>query len=294
MRLSCEEVRELAAGYVLDALEPREQIAVREHLQTCPQAHAEFNELGGVVGYLSDAVEPIEPPPALKERVLAAAAADAVRAESGQAESGRAEPGTEASASRATRATRAGERRRERPWQLRLRAHDVPPAARSYRPSPLAWIAGVAAAVFIFALGGLAFLLQGELQAARQYEQAVAAVLDLAADPGGQLAVLTGDAGGGPRGLAAISPNGRVVIAMRGLTATTGNEVYEAWLIAGDNPPVPMGGFEVGGQGTGTLVTDAAVPAQEVVLAITREPAPGATTPTLPIVASGAATDPSS
>ena len=52
--------------------------AVREHLATCPESHAEFEELGGVVPYLLDdpRLELVEPPAALRDRIMAAAAAD--------------------------------------------------------------------------------------------------------------------------------------------------------------------------------------------------------------------------
>ena len=52
--------------------------SVREHLATCPESHAEFDELGGVVPYLLDdpSLELVEPPAALGDRIMAAAAAD--------------------------------------------------------------------------------------------------------------------------------------------------------------------------------------------------------------------------
>ena len=55
-----------------------EEAAVREHLATCPESHAEFEELGGVVPYLLESpdVELVEPPAALGDRIMAAAAAD--------------------------------------------------------------------------------------------------------------------------------------------------------------------------------------------------------------------------
>ncbi|HSS36485.1 MAG TPA: zf-HC2 domain-containing protein, partial [Patescibacteria group bacterium] len=60
--LTCDEARDLAAGFVLGALAPDEMVAVREHLATCAEAHPEFEELGGVVPYLADSLEPVEPP----------------------------------------------------------------------------------------------------------------------------------------------------------------------------------------------------------------------------------------
>jgi anti-sigma-K factor RskA len=101
-------------------------------------------------------------------------------------------------------------------------------------------------------------------------------------------AVLTSE-GGGPSGLAAISATGVVTLAMQALPATDGQQVYEAWVIGGDGVPVPLGSFQVGSAGTASFAADSPLAEPGVVLAITREPGPGATTPTLPIVAAGTA-----
>ena len=44
-----DEVREVAGSFVLGALPPAEAEAVRAHLETCQDAHAEIRELGGRV-----------------------------------------------------------------------------------------------------------------------------------------------------------------------------------------------------------------------------------------------------
>ena len=76
MTMTCDDARDLAPGFVLGALSPDEASAVRAHLATCEQEHAEFAELGGVVPYLADSVDPVEPPAGLRSRLLAAAAAE--------------------------------------------------------------------------------------------------------------------------------------------------------------------------------------------------------------------------
>src|SRR6185503_17988875 len=50
--------------------------AVRNHLAACPEPHAEIAELHSVVPALFEVVEPVAPPAGLKDRILAAAAAD--------------------------------------------------------------------------------------------------------------------------------------------------------------------------------------------------------------------------
>ncbi len=75
-RLDCAEVADLAPLFVLEALAPDEMAAVRAHLASCPEAHAELAAFGGTVAYLAELAEPIEPPATLKGRLMAAVAAD--------------------------------------------------------------------------------------------------------------------------------------------------------------------------------------------------------------------------
>lgn len=276
--MTCDEVRDLAAGFVLGALAPEDERAVRDHLETCPEPHAEIAELGGVVPYLAESVEPVEPPAGLKARILAAAAADLeTRPSEASAEAGSAPvvpfrvgrvPVGRAPVGRASAATRG--------------------------IAPSGWVLRIAAVLAVVVLGGWNLLLQGQLRDARAYDEGVAAVLEVASRPGSQAAILADPDGDGPRGIAAVAVDGSVVIAMRDLPATAGTEVYEAWVIGGDGVPVPIGDFAVGGDGVGVFTADATPASAGATLALTREPAPGATTPTLPIVSAGVATSPPS
>ena len=74
--LTCDEVREMAGAFVLGALEPADDAAVRAHMVSCSDAHDEIAELGGVLLILAESVAVVEPPPGLKARIMAAAAAD--------------------------------------------------------------------------------------------------------------------------------------------------------------------------------------------------------------------------
>jgi len=132
-------------------------------------------------------------------------------------------------------------------------------------------------------------LLQGQLGTAKSYEQSVAAVLDLAAQPGSLTAVLTANGGTG-NGLAAISSKGEFAMAMVGLASTSGNSVYEAWLIGSDGVPKPIGSFKVGNAGTAQLNITVLPPAPGAIVALTLEPTPDPTTPTPPIISKGVAT----
>jgi hypothetical protein len=60
-------------------------------------------------------------------------------------------------------------------------------------------------------------------------------------------------------------------------------------VIGVDQQPVAIGSFKPNGGGFGALATSAASSAPGVTIALTKEPTPGRTTPTLPILSSGVA-----
>jgi anti-sigma-K factor RskA len=60
--MSHSEYEELAAGYVLGALEPDDEAAFRRHLDGCPTCEANIRELEAVVGELAYAAPPVDPP----------------------------------------------------------------------------------------------------------------------------------------------------------------------------------------------------------------------------------------
>lgn len=257
--LTCDEVREMAGAFVLGALDAADEAAVREHLLTCPEAHEEIAELGGVLPVLAESVPVVEPPDALKGRIMAAAAADL-------------EARSDASPAEPTAFPGPGERE-----------------VRRARTSTGTWVLRIAAVFLIVALGGWNLLLRNQLDAAQTYEQAVAAILDAAARPGTFTAVLTADGGTGS-GLASIGAGGITIMAMQDLARTEGSNVYTAWLIQGDDPPLPLGSFTVGTSGTAAFSAPGPRPLSGAALALTLEPAPGATTPTMPIISKGVAT----
>jgi anti-sigma-K factor RskA len=68
-----ESVHELSAAYALHALDERERARYEEHLATCERCRedvASFSETAAALAYLP---EPMDPPPALRDRVLDAA-----------------------------------------------------------------------------------------------------------------------------------------------------------------------------------------------------------------------------
>jgi hypothetical protein len=310
--LTHDEAIDLAPAYVLGALEEAEMASVREHLATCPESHAEFDELGGVVPYLLDDpdLELVEPPAALGERIMAAAAADlaertaaertapAVAERTSPAPAERTAPVAERTAPAAERTSPAAERTGPVPFpsadERAARAERT-----SSRPSTLDWALRIAAVVAIVVVGGWGLLqyrqvndLQQQLTTAEAYRSAVVAVLDVAAQPGSQTAVLAPVEPDGPRGLAAVASDGSIQFAMEDLTPTSGSQVYETWAIVGSEAPVPLGSFTVDASGTVSFTSKQGPTAPTVTVAVSREPQAGATTPT-DVVSAGQATTPS-
>lgn len=150
------------------------------------------------------------------------------------------------------------------------------------------WALRIAAVLVIGVLGAWNVLLQGQLDQSRTYEQNVAAVLDAAGEPGSLTAILTAE-GGGPAGLAAVSSDGAVRLAMRDLAPTQGEQVYTTWVIGAGPEPVRVGDFRVDASGTAYFEGTAPSTQDGIVLALTLEPGPGATAPSSTPVSLGTA-----
>jgi hypothetical protein len=299
-----DQARDLAAGYVLGALERSEEAAVRDHLATCTEPHPEFEALGGVVPALLELedLELVQPPAAIGDRIMAAAAADRIMAAAAADLAERQEaPAPAAAVPRTDVPSPAG--------TSPAVPSAPPPSPPSPAFAPLAfpteaqrmarsertrtgrfdWALRVAAVIAIVAVGAWGMNLQGELDAARRYDKAVAAVVQAAGQPGAKPVVLTAAAGSTASGIGALRPDGSVVLAMRDLPATSGSQVYEAWVIVGSAAPVAVGGFTVDPRGTASFTTRPATTPPGAVIALTLEPKEGNTTPQGPIVSSGVA-----
>ena len=280
-----EAVREVAGLYALGALEAREAAAVREHLATCALDHPELAEGAAVAGALLETVEPAEPPAALKSRLLAAAEADL--------REGR-HPATAAAVDATARRPVPAPEPMPEPVVPRIPytpgpaptpviVLDAERAKRRFRWASFAAAAAIALAV---GLGAWNVSLRTQLQDADAYRAGVEAALQLAAAPGSSTALLASE-DGSVSGLGVVGADGTVLLAFRGLAPTSGSQVYAAWSIGEDGVPVNIGELTASGDGTATGRAQGAAAGD--VLALTLEPAAGATTPTMPIVASGTA-----
>lgn len=268
--ITCDEARDLAAGYAIDALEPAEEASVRAHLATCREPHPEFAALGSVIPALLELgpSELVEPPPALRDRIMAAAAADLA-----------ARPASSRGVTEPVPFPSAGAKQRT--------AAEDRPGRRSAISGD--WLLRIAAVLAIVAVGAWGINLQGQLDRARAFDRALASVVHAAGQPGAKTVVLNAQKGYQSNGIGAVQPDGSAVIAMLDLPPTTGGQVYTAWVIVGSNAPVAVGDFAVGSTGPEALTTKPVTTPAGATIALTLEPNPGNTAPKGPIVSAGVA-----
>ena len=272
MAMSCDRISELAPGFVLGALDADDMIEVQDHLSRCRQPHSEIVEMGGVVPYLAEALEPIEPPAWLRESVLSAARSDIDARRRAE------EPVSLPVAARATITSL-----HEEPAPLVL----LSAARRSRRRRAMGWASRVAAAAAIVVLGGYAVVLQGDLQKAKNAQSEDASLYYMWAQPDTLKAVLVASDGSGASGMAALRPTGHILVRLHGLAQTKGAEVYAVWINSGGTTPAKAGMLTVDDTGSGYLDVNNVPTTASLWVFVCREPNAGVTAPTGPIIVSG-------
>lgn len=274
-RMTHDDALELAALYVLGALDRDDEAAVRDHLATCALSHEAFDELGSVVPALLEAeldrLELVEPPAGLGDRIMAAAAADLA-----------------ANPRRSTAATPAPS-----PAPIPFPAAAERAArAEPRRTSPFDWALRIAAVIAIVASGAFALNVQGQLDRARTFDQAVAAVVQAGSQPNAKTVVLASQPDQHGAGIGAVQADGSVVLALRDLQATSGQQSYSAWVIVGKAAPVNVGDFAVDASGVRSFTTKPADTPEGAIIAVTLEPNAGNTVPAGAVVVAGQAAAP--
>lgn len=286
MAMTCDRVREYAPGYVLGALDTDDMIAVNDHLAACTKPHPEIDDLGGVLPYLGESLEPVEPPAWLRQSVLAAARADLVsRRRAGLVSAAPAEP-VPAVAAVAVRPAAlsvvAGQG-----WRPE---NDVLPLGRagvSRRHRIVTWTTRIAAAVAVVVLAGYALVLQGDLAKAQKVHQEDTNLSYLITQPDTRTAVMVATDGSRASGLAALRPTGHVIVRLYNLAPTTGDQIYSVWVSGNDAAPVKVGSFAVDDSGTGYLEVDNVPTSVSLWIFVGKEPNANVTKPTGPMVVSG-------
>jgi hypothetical protein len=270
---------ELAVAWVLHGLEPDEDAVFAAHLGDCPGCLRIVAETEEVTTLLGSAVPVVDPPPSLRERILAVAAEEGV-ASDGPSLPPDVSTGT-SSIDEDTTVVPLDRRRRDEGRSRRFRR-------------VTAGLAVAAALALVVAIGGLVAANRslGEQRDAAVAQaaqgQEVVQLLDAAARPGNPHAVLaTPD--GGVVGLVVDRGRGPEVLAS-GLAPNDGDHTYVLWGLANGTP---VGLTTIGMSGSGPVVQS--VPSVEAAgrfagFAISLEP--GHTVPATPtqVVASGRTT----
>ena len=219
--------RDDLVAFALGALEQGDERAVEAHVPSCARCTRELEALVPAVAVLGESVEQLEPPPELRERVLAV-----VRSEA------------------------AGEREQDaRPVRRERRG------LRGFLLRPAVALATVA----VIAAGVAGYLVRDT------------------GGGGGETTVAVMPATPGIGGSLKVGENSSL-LQLRGMPKLTGKEVYQVW-VAQDNSVRPSSNFIPDDSGRATTGVDGHLGDGARVM-ITKESAPGHTTPTPPILLS--------
>jgi len=271
----------LTGAYALNALTPEQRESFEAGLGDSESLRHEVTELADTAVVLGLAVDPVDPPPALKASIMGLIASTpqlpplVTRAPSS----------ADASASVtdiASRQETVADARVQNPAPVA--APRETPASRKAQSrwftKPAIVLAGVAAAVGLIAGGGVLVNTIGDANTQQVQADALAAITS--ADDSQQAAAAVD--GGGTAKLVWSNSLGSSAVMVDGLAALDDGKVYELWYIDGDGARA-AGTFTVGDSGATWRVLDGEMRAGDLV-GVTVEPAGGSETPTTdPIVA---------
>lgn len=276
---SLEAFHGLAAAYALDALDSDERAAFERALAESPELRDEVGAYAESAAHLAEQVEPAEPPPSLRDRLLAqveatpqvASDAATVAAPSAVA------PEPTATATPESPAVAAPEAPAPEAPETRPAGPAESAARRRWFQRPGAIIAAAAAAVVLVAGVVVGVGWPGPNGWGAQRERAA-----IAAAPDAQSQTLEAE-GGGEITLVSSAEQGRSVVIAEGLPELGDDQTYELWYID-DSGAAPAGTFDVSGDETWRVLEGSFTPG--VVVGVTVEPAGGSPQPTTePIVA---------
>lgn len=257
-----DELRELTGGYALGALSEDERRALEAHLLTCAECSLEVRQLSQVANGLAHAVPQLEPPAALRARVLNAAL--------------------------------------DRPSQAPAAAASRPRAPLATWLAVAASIAAVALGLYTLTLRQRIDALQAqlrdmsarfdrELQIARASAERVNQVSVILAASDVQRIDLAGQAKAPQAaGRAYWSPSRGLIFTATNLPALAPGRQYQLWVIPKGRQPVSAGLLDLEPGGRASVIVDPATASQVGTVAVTIEPAGGVPQPTGDMVLAGA------
>jgi anti-sigma-K factor RskA len=285
-----DELRELSGGYALGILDEPERRAFETHISTCASCAAEIRDFTAVATGLALAVPQVDPPEALRERVLQAATQPAPRPAV-------IEPIAERRPLSSEPAGRAGAQELRRPGRERLLG-----------------LLSAAAVLVAVALGAYAASLQRRVA---ELEEQVRVAADRAAESQQQLVQLRAAADQSTQvrrilaaddlrridlagtkvapaaaGRAFWSQRDGLVVAFANLPATRAGQVYQLWVIPPGGTPLDAGLLELQPDGRALALARSGASQRVGTVAITLEPAGGSPVPTLSnMIAAGSLTN---
>jgi anti-sigma-K factor RskA len=253
--LTCAEAEELAALCVLDVLTADEAAPVHAHLAACDQPHTDIQRAAEAAGALALSVDPVQPPAALRERLMTAVAS------------------TPPVPDRLAPAEPSVVVPFERP-------------APATRPSRWVWIGLAAAAVIALLLGGWNLALQRQVSDTDRQLVLVRQAVAAASDPTSTVAPLAGtEAAPGASGMVVIPATGTGYVMVQGLPPLDSGQVYQAWYLVGGTP-TSAGLMEPSPSGITVMAGLQPIPGTDTI-ALTVEPAGGVPQPTGDVVLAG-------
>jgi anti-sigma-K factor RskA len=253
------EYEQLAAGYVLGALEPDDEHVFQRHLGGCAECEANVRDLEEVVGTLAYAAPPVDPPETLWASIQR-------------------------------------EVRREARPEARRAPPQPQPQPRVVRPrrwgSP--WVGRLAAAAAIVAVAALSVWnlnLRDENAGYRDRVTALEQATRLLNEPDTAKVTLEGSAAGAQATVLAAPAQDRGVLIVDNLPPLQRDKVYELWGIPEGGTGTPRKAVIVVPLQEGPQTLEFEMPIErDTVFAITEEPAPdGSEQPTTRPILSGAA-----
>jgi anti-sigma-K factor RskA len=258
-----EDYKMMLPLQALSGLDRNEAQALEQHLVACAECRMELDDWGGTANALAHSVEPLEPSPEVRARIL-----ESVRAESQAAKVDNVVP-------------------------MRRLATVAPRAAAASR----GWQA-IAALILLALLVGLVVVwrqnqeartaiarLTGELQETNKRLEQERQVLQLLSTPGTRMAELSGTKEA-PKahGMLAVDKSGRAVFMAQGLPQVPPGKAYQLWFIAGAKP-MPGKVFKTDPAGNVMMMDEQLPPAalNAGTFAVTLEPQDGVPSPTGPM-----------
>jgi anti-sigma-K factor RskA len=239
-----EEYKEMIPARALSALDAAEAHALNEHLEKCAECRKELEEWQATAATLALTADPVEPSPAVHERILNEVRKDL-----------------------------------EPPQVLPFRA-----TPRNIWSSFGSLGAMAAVVLLTALIVGLVVmwrqnqLMQEEMALTKEFVELVTTPGARVSELKGI------DLGAGATASLAYDPSGHAMLMANKLPRPPRGKAYQLWFIVGKNPPMPGKTFSTDNTGTGTLRDQMPREAMDsAIFAITMEPEAGSSAPTSPV-----------